>query len=260
MLEIAFKVSNLSYAYTKEKQILNNISLDIEKNKITTLIGPNGCGKTTLFNILSKTNKFYSGTVDFMQKPLMQYSKKEFALKVSVVHQYNIVPPDITVGQLVEMGRIPFKKSLIFSSTSKKDSYYIDRAMKITNIQNFSDIRVDELSGGQLQRVWLALALAQSTDVILLDEITTYLDIYYQLDILKLIRDLNNEFKTTVLMVLHDINHTLEFSDNVVILKSGVIKNIGKVNDTITEKSLKEVFNVDTQILNINSKQVCIYR
>ncbi|MBD5099685.1 MAG: ABC transporter ATP-binding protein [Clostridiales bacterium] len=258
MLESAFEIKNTVFGYDKKVEIIHGINASIPKGEITALIGPNGCGKTTTFGILSKTFKPWSGDVLFYGKQLVEYDRKEYAKRVSVVHQYNTVPDDMTVKNLVAVGRTPYHNTL-FSHESQDDKKIIAEAMEFTGVAEFADRQVKELSGGQMQRVWLSLALAQSRETLLLDEITTYLDIRYQYEILNLIRQLNETFKTTVIMVLHDINQTMQFSDNTIIMKNGNIVCQGRTEDVITESSIKDTYGIDAEIKTVGESKICLF-
>lgn len=209
MPENIFELKNVSFGYEKDVQVLKNISLSIPEGKITALIGPNGCGKTTAFALLTKIFKPLSGEIYFKGRELSTIPRREYAKQVAAVHQYNAVPDDMTVRRLVSMGRTAYH-NMFFAHSTEKDYAAVERALEETQTTEFAERRVKELSGGQMQRVWLALAIAQTDKVLLLDEITTYLDVHYQLEILSLITSLNARHGTTVLMVLHDVNQTLQ--------------------------------------------------
>lgn len=247
-----FTIKDLCFSYGKEN-VLNSIDLTFHKGKITTLIGANGCGKSTLFNLMTKNLKFNNGSIFLENKKISDILLKEFAKKVAIVHQYNRVPVDLTVEKLVSYGRTPYMTFGI-SSDAKEDQKQINRAMEITQIRKLKDKSMSELSGGEKQRVWIAMALAQNTNTLFLDEPTTYLDIRYQLQILKLIQTLNREYGMTVIMVLHDINQALYYSDEIIAMKEGTIISKGDPQRIITEDLIYSVYGVNLNISKVNKK------
>ena len=186
-------------------------------------------------------------------KDISQVKLKDFARQVAIVHQYNTAPADISVEKLVAFGRTPYH-SFGSLSNSEEDEEKIKRALEITNTEKLKDKAVTQLSGGQKQRVWIAMALAQDTKILFLDEPTTYLDIRYQLQILKLVRKLNEEYGMTVIMVLHDINQSLYYSDEIVAMKDGRITAQGKPEEIITSELIKNVYDVELGISAVNGK------
>ncbi|MCD7873189.1 MAG: ABC transporter ATP-binding protein [Clostridiales bacterium] len=248
---------NISFSYTKSKKVINEVSFSIESGKITALIGANGCGKSTLFQLLTGKLKPDSGKITLDGVNIEKIKRKNFSRIVAVVHQYNTAPSDLTVKKLVEMGRTPYKNTFSYKN-SKTDRETVDFALEITDTKKYENEMISQLSGGQRQRVWLALALAQSPKILLLDEITTYLDIKYQYEILNLIKTLNQKNQLTVLMVLHDINQAIEFSDNTIIMKAGKILCAGKTDSAITKEYLDSAFGVNSQIARFDNKKYFI--
>lgn len=243
---ITYSVGDLFFAYGKH-EVLKGLSFDLHQGKITTLIGANGCGKSTLFNLMTKNLKPDSGEILLDGKNLADIRLKDFAKQAAIVHQYNTAPADLTVEKLISYGRTPYH-TLGLLPDAKEDEEKVRWAMEITHTLNHKDKPVAELSGGQKQRVWIAMALAQNTKILFLDEPTTYLDIRYQLQILKLIRRLNREFGITIVMVLHDINQSLYCSDEIVTMKEGKIIAQGNPEDVITTELVREVYDVDLTI------------
>ena len=176
-------------------------------------------------------------------KAISEYKPKEFARKLAVVHQQNEAPADITVEKLISFGRMPYKN--IFSPQTDEDREAIERALVCTNLQSKRDKPIYALSGGERQRVWIAMTLAQNTPMLFLDEPTTYLDIYYQLEILELVKELNEVHGLTIVMVLHDINQAIRYSDHIIVMKDGEIITKGNPNDVITEEMVKAIYGVD---------------
>lgn len=220
-MDNVFDIKGLTFSYGSE-QVIKGLALSLKEGKVTTLIGANGCGKSTLFNLITKNLKPQGGSIMLGGREVSQIKLKDFAKQVAIVHQYNTAPADISVEKLVAFGRTPYHG---FGSiaNSEEDEQKIKRALEITNTEKLKDKAVAQLSGGQKQRVWIAMALAQDTKILFLDEPTTYLDIRYQLQISKLVRRLNEEYGMTVVMVLHDINQSLYYSDEIVAMKDGRI-------------------------------------
>lgn len=255
--ENLLKAEHLSFSYD-DVPIIRNISMEIETGKITALIGANGCGKSTLFQLLTGRYKPKEGAVLYEGKNIRGMNRKELARHVAVVHQYNTAPDDITVRKLVEIGRTPYQ-TLFSYSQKKEDEEVVEWALEITNTKQYEGRMISELSGGQKQRVWLAMAIAQQPDVLLLDEITTYLDVYYQVELLSLIRKLNREQNVTVLMVLHDINQAMEYADEIIMMKDGRVIASGASEDVINEKNLRQAFHIDAEIIRIGTRKHCLF-
>lgn len=249
-----FTVKNLSFAYGKQ-QVLKNLDLELHEGKITTLIGANGCGKSTLFNLMTKNLRPDEGEILLRGGDIAGMRLKDFAKEVSIVHQYNTAPVDLSVEKLVGYGRTPYH-TMGLSPDPKEDEEKIRRALEITHTYKHRDKPVSELSGGQKQRVWIAMALAQDTRVLFLDEPTTYLDIRYQLEILELVKKLNKEFDITIVMVLHDINQTIYFSDKIIGLQGGHVAIEGAPDQVITEESIQKLYGVHLMVTRVNGSPV----
>lgn len=242
-----FDIKNLSYSYDNKKLILDNLSLKIPKGQITTILGENGSGKSTLFNILTKKLKYKSGTINLNNKDLNLYSKKDLAKKLAVVHQKNISTEELTVYDVVSYGRLPYQQILLQKKT-KEDEEKIEFALEAMDLLDLKNEKVNSLSGGQIQRVYIALALAQSTEILLLDEPTIYLDVKYQKKIMKLLRKLNENYNITIIMILHDINQALKYSDNIFLIENGQVINTGNKKELLTTDILQKVFNTEIQV------------
>lgn len=251
-----FTVKNLSFSYGKQ-QVLNGLDFSLHEGRITTLIGANGCGKSTLFNLMTKNLKPDQGEVFLREENIANLRLKDFAREAAIVHQYNTAPPYLTVEKLVSYGRTPYH-TMGLSSDPQKDEEKIQWALEITHTSKHKDKPVTELSGGQKQRVWIAMALAQDTKVLFLDEPTTYLDVRYQLQILKLIQKLNREYGITIVMVLHDINQSLYYSDEIVAMKDGRMIAHGLPEEIITKELVQEVYGVDLTIQSVDGKPFVI--
>lgn len=241
------EIKNLSFNYTPNKTIFSNLNLNIKKGEITTLLGKNGCGKSTLIKLLSKNITNYAGNIFLENKELKSYSLKELAKKLSIVYQNNITPQEITVFDMVSFARLPYQ-NIFFYKQTKEDIEKINFALKETDLIDYKNTIVSELSGGQLQRVYIAMCLAQDTEIIILDEPTTFLDIKYQKSIMKLVKRLNQELHLTIIMVLHDINQAITYSDNIVALLDGEIIKNDKAHTLLDEELLNKIYDTAIKI------------
>ena len=248
----AMEVRDLFFSYGKNK-VLKGTSFTIEEGKITTIMGANGCGKSTLFNLMTKNLYPRKGNIFLHGKNIQNLGLKDFARRVSIVHQYNSSADDITVERLVSFGRTPHRKMM--QGHSDEDEKLIRRAMEVTNILKYRDREVSRLSGGQRQRVWIAMALAQNTKILFLDEPTTYLDIRYQIEILELVKKLNREYGITIIMVLHDINQAIHFSDRIIGLKDGQVTAQGAPDTVITEECIRDLYGISLGVTTIEGKK-----
>ena len=249
--------NNLTIAYNKNI-IINNLDIVIPERKITSIIGPNGCGKSTLLKAIGRILKPERGSVYLDGIDIYTLNTKEVAKKMSILPQSPKAPSGITVGELVSYGRFPHQHGL--KKLTVEDKKIIQWAMDITKLSEYEVTLVDNLSGGQRQRVWIAMALAQQTDIILLDEPTTYLDLAYQLEILELLYRLNKEQGCTIAMVLHDLNLASRFSDYIIAMRSGKIIEYGTPDEVICEDVLKKTFNINADIIkdSTSKKPICI--
>ena len=234
------KAQNISVSIN-EKEIVHGISLDIPEGKVTAIIGPNGCGKSTTLKALSRILP-YKGSVTFKGQEMSTLSQREFAKCLAILTQSPQAPSDLTVNDLVEMGRFPHRGFL--GRAGKDDKEHVEWALKQTGVKEMRYRLLNTLSGGERQRAWIAMALAQRPEVLLLDEPTTYLDICHQLEIMQLITRLNQELGLTVVMVVHDLNHAIMYADHVVVVKAGQLVTSGAPREIITADLLAEVFRV----------------
>ncbi|MEH7013764.1 ABC transporter ATP-binding protein [Neobacillus niacini] len=229
-----------------ENLIVKNLSIDIPDKKITTIIGPNGCGKSTLLKAITRIITHQSGSILLDGKDISKVNTKLLAKQMAILPQTPESASGLTVGELVSYGRFPYQKG--FGRLTKMDYEVIDWALEVTGTIDFKFRPIDALSGGQRQRVWIAMALAQETEIIFLDEPTTYLDMAHQLEVLELLQKLNLEQERTIVMVLHDLNQAARFADNIIALKNGEIVKAGTCDEVISHKVLKKVFNIDAVI------------
>ncbi|SHH65784.1 iron complex transport system ATP-binding protein [Sporobacter termitidis DSM 10068] len=230
-----------------KKIIINDIDMVIPRNKISVIIGANACGKSTLLKTFARLLKPVSGEVVIDGKQIGTIPPKQLARVLGLLPQSPVVPEGITVSDLVSRGRFPYQS--FFKGLGKKDYEAVEEALEIMGITELANRSVDELSGGQRQRVWIALALAQQTDILLLDEPTTFLDITYQIEILDLLTDLNRKRGTTIVMVLHDINLSARYADYIFAVEKGSLISQGTPSEIITAKLMKQVFGLKCTVI-----------
>ena len=228
------------------KKILQDVSYKFQSGKRTAIIGPNGAGKSTLLKVLCLLNEKFSGAVTLNGENLRGLGRKNLSKVMAILPQERDAPQDTTVRQLVSFGRFPHRKFLGGSTT--EDDAAIKNALELTTLTDFETRQVASLSGGERQRAWLAMTLAQRPKILLLDEPTTYLDIAHQLEVMDIIADVNKKFATTIIMVLHDINHARLYSDDVLIIKDKKIYAAGEPKKILSAQILREVFNVEADI------------
>ena len=236
------------------KQILQNVSYKFVSGKRTAIIGPNGAGKSTLLKVLCLLIEKFSGVVTLNGKNIRNIGSNLSKI-IAILPQERDAPQDMTVRQLVSFGRFPHRK--FFGGESKIDSDAIKNALELTKLTDFENRQVISLSGGEKQRAWLAMTLVQQPKILLLDEPTTYLDIAHQLEVMEIISNVNKKFSTTIIMVLHDINHARLYSDHVLIVKDKKIFASGDPIKILSPKTLENVFNVaaDT-FINANGNEI----
>ncbi|MBW6422481.1 ABC transporter ATP-binding protein [Rhizobium sp. XQZ8] len=238
--------SGLSAGYG-ETEILNDLDLAIPPGKITVIVGANACGKSTLLRTMSRLLTPHRGQVLLDGKSIHKTPPRELARTLGLLPQSPIAPEGITVADLVSRGRHPHQN--LFSRWTRKDDEAVDVALTATKTVELADRPVDELSGGQRQRIWIAMALAQETEVLLLDEPTTFLDISHQVEVLDLLTDLNHSRGTTVVMVLHDLNLAARYADHLVTMTEGRIHVSGRPEDVLTEATVRHVFGLESRII-----------
>lgn len=241
----AIRIENLTVAYEKNI-IIQDMNLSLPKGKINIIIGGNGCGKSTLLKTIARINKPVSGEVFINEKNINKVKEKEIAKEVAFLPQGPTCPSGLTVRQLVAFGRFPHQKMM--GGLTSHDQEVINWAIKETGLWDFADRPVDCLSGGQRQRAWIAMTLAQETEIIMLDEPTTYLDLSYQLEVLEILERLNKEKQITVIIVLHEINNAFRFADHIVGLKSGKVICEGKPIEVITKETLKTIYGIEADL------------
>ena len=252
---ITTKNLNISYGNV---DIVKDLNLNIPKGKITTIIGANGCGKSTILKTIGRVITPKSGNIYINGKDIYKENPREIAKNMAILPQSPQAPSGLTVEELIAYGRFPHQKG--FRKANEKDKDIVNWALEITGIEEFKDRNIDDLSGGQRQRAWIAMALAQETDILLLDEPTTYLDLAHQLEILKLLEDLNKKQGRTIVMVIHELNNAARFADHMIGIKKGRVVCEGSADEVMTKENLKEIFNIDAEIVKDprTKKPVCI--
>ncbi len=237
---------DLTLGYDDE-DVVEGLSLSIPAGQITCIVGANACGKSTLLRALARLLKPRSGTVVLDGESIHRMSTRDVATKLGILPQSPIAPEGITVADLVARGRYPHQKW--FRQWTRADEAVIVDAMRATSTIELAKRPVDGLSGGQRQRAWIAMALAQGTDLMLLDEPTTYLDLAHQVDVLDLLVDLNRRDRRTVVMVLHDLNQAARYSDHLVAMREGGIVAAGSPAEVITEDLVESVFGLRCRVV-----------
>jgi len=234
----------LSYG---DRTIVDGLDLEIPPGRITAIVGANGCGKSTLLRALARLISPREGQVILDGKALHGRPTKEIARTLGLLPQSPIAPEGIAVADLVGRGRHPHQKLL--ARWSSHDYEVVARALASTGIEDLADRSVDELSGGQRQRAWIAMALAQETDILLLDEPTTFLDVAHQVEVLDLLTDLNRDRGTTIVMVLHDMNLAARYADHLFALRAGGVVASGAPGEVMTSELIREVFDLDALVV-----------
>jgi len=241
------ETQSVSIGYA-DKTIIDHLSINIPEGRITTLIGPNGSGKSTLIRAIAHLLKPTDGVILLDQKNIQQIKTKTLAKKMAVLPQTNQTANDLSVEELVSFGRLPYRRPLTGLTTT--DHEKIEWALTQANLQALRHRTLSTLSGGQRQRAWIAMAIAQDTATIILDEPTTYLDLTHQLDVMLLVKRLNEQSHRTIIMALHDLNHAARFSDYLIAIKKGQVKAAGSVNEVMTAANLKAIFNIDATLVD----------
>ncbi len=248
------KIENLRKSYDG-KTVVDDVSFTIPKGCVISMIGPNGAGKSTVLNIITRLIARDSGLVDFEGKDIKKWKSKELSKEMAILTQQNNVNLKLTVRELVSFGRFPYSQSHL----SAEDWQKVDEAIAYMELEDFASAYLDELSGGQRQRAFIAMVIAQDTKYVMLDEPTNNLDIYHASRLMKTARSLAEDLGKTVILVLHEINYAAFYSDYIIAFKDGKICHFGPVEEVITKENLKELYNVDFEIINVRGKPLSIY-
>ena len=248
----------LTVGYEGQPAAIRALSIALPPGKITVIAGPNGCGKSTLLRALARLLAPGSGTVLLDGKDLHRLPTAAVARRIGALPQGPVAPEGLLVRQLVALGRFPYQRW--WQLASEADGVSVERAMQMTEVSALADRRVDELSGGERQRAWIAMAVAQETEILLLDEPTTYLDMAHQLDVVGLIERLNREVGKTVVAVLHDLNQAAVLADHIVLMRDGVVAAQGSPAEVMNEEAIARVFNVRVRFFEDrdSGKRVCL--
>ncbi|MBU2666215.1 ABC transporter ATP-binding protein [Actinoplanes bogorensis] len=242
----SLSVESLQLGYG-DRTVIESLDLLVPPGRITTIVGANACGKSTLLRSMSRLLAPRAGHVLLDGREVHRMPAKELARTLGLLPQSPIAPEGITVADLVGRGRNPHQRLL--SRWSHADDEAVAAALDATHTADLADRSVDELSGGQRQRVWIAMALAQQTDLLLLDEPTTFLDVSHQVEVLDLLTDLNQTRGTTIVMVLHDLNMAARYTDHLIALADGKLYAAGEPAEVLTEDCVRAVFGLDSRVI-----------
>lgn len=243
---IRLTTTALNIAYEK-RMIVEDLNIAIPQGKVTALVGSNGSGKSTILKTLARIMSPASGSVLLDGKSIHKQSTKEVAKQLAILPQNPTAPDGLTVSELVSYGRFPYQKG--FGSMSVEDRRVVAWALEATGMTEFADRPVDQLSGGQRQRAWIAMTLTQGTDIIFLDEPTTFLDMAHQLEVLQLLQTLNEREGRTIVMVVHDLNHASRFAQHMIAIKKGRVAGEGSPVEVMTPHILREVFGIEADVV-----------
>lgn len=253
------RAKNLQVAYG-DTVVVDQLNIQLEKGKITTIIGPNGSGKSTVLKAVTRLLNYQKGAVYLNGRELQKFGTKELAQQIGVLPQMHTAPPDFKVKDLVSYGRMPYQKW--YKRNQEQGEKIIEWAMHSTGVYKLKEKSIQECSGGEAQRVWIATVMAQQPEMMFLDEPTTYLDISHQLETMRLIKKVNQESGIGIVMVLHDLGQALEISDHIIVIQNGKKYDEGRPEDVITAKMMKEVYNVDCDVvwLKKRKKPLIVYK
>ena len=248
------EVKNLFKKYNN-KTVVEDVSIEIMKGKITSFIGPNGAGKSTVLSMISRLITRDSGEVLIEGKDMGKFNSNELAKKIAILKQANHINIRLTIRELVAFGRFPYSQGKL----TKEDWKYVDEAIEYMELADMQDKFLDQLSGGQQQRAFIAMVIAQNTEYVLLDEPLNNLDMKHSVQIMKVLRRWADSLGKKVIIVIHDINFASCYSDYIVALKDGKVVHNGPTEQVINSNVLKEIYDMDIEIQNINDNKICVY-
>ncbi|WP_246407064.1 ATP-binding cassette domain-containing protein [Geomicrobium halophilum] len=252
--ESVLEANNLTKIYDG-KTVVDDVSVSVKKGTITSFIGPNGAGKSTLISMISRLIKKDEGKVFFEGKEIDNYKSNELAKKVSILKQSNNINIRLTIRELVSFGRFPYSQNRL----TKEDWSFVDDAIDYMSLRDIQDKYLDQLSGGQRQRAYIAMVLAQDTDYIILDEPLNNLDMKHSVQIMKTLRSLVDDLGKTIMIVVHDINFASCYSDDIVAMKDGRVVEKGRCHEIINPTSLRNIYDMDIDIEEVNCNRICVY-
>lgn len=246
-----YEVNELAFSYG-QKPVISNLSFSLHEGEWLTVLGPNGCGKSTLISILLRILDQSHGKIRFEGKLLQEWDRKAMARRIAVVYQKNEIPFGFTVREIIEMGRYPYQGR--WNRWSEKDEEAVQNALALTQTEKFAEKSFRQLSGGEQQRVLIARAIAQEPEVLILDEPIAHLDLRFQYEVLRLCQKLQKEQGMTILSVLHEINLAAEFSDRLLLMNKGTALANGVPSDVVVPRLIKEAYGINIEIVQKNGK------
>lgn len=248
------EVKNITKSYGNKK-VVDNVSLRINKGKVTSFIGPNGAGKSTLLSMMSRLQKRDSGQVFIDGKEILEWDNKELAKKISILKQSNNINIKLTIRELVSFGRFPY----CGGNLKEEDIRCVNQAIEYMKLTDIEDKYLDQLSGGQRQRAYIAMVIAQDSEYIFLDEPLNNLDMKHSVEIMKILRKLTEDLGKTVVIVIHDINFSSCYSDYIVALKDGKIVEDSTTDEVIKKDVLEDIYEIKFDIKKVNDRNICVY-
>lgn len=253
-MEPVLEANGLTYGYT-DRYFVKDLSMHFKKGEVVSIIGPNGSGKSTILRMLSRLLKPVEGVVLLEGKALDSLSSKEIATKMTMLPQIYDHKLDMTVRDLVKYGRQPHLKW--YEEYSKKQEPYIDWALSVTSLTSMQHRPIHSLSGGERQRAWISMCIAQTPQILLLDEPTSYLDITHQLEVMELIKELNQSLQLTIIMVLHDLNQAARYSHRIIAIQNGKVVRQGSPVEVYTPELFRDVYGIEAKVYVKDGRPIC---